>query len=103
MVEGGSVRCAPGLDSPWLPPGRGTLRGAPTTSAAEANRMSASEVVPHASPFNALGFQDGAARTLTQTAQRSFEHGPATQGAEPKCRPNFCVKRGMLSRSTSRP
>jgi hypothetical protein len=40
MVEGGSVRCAPGLDSPWLPPGCGTLRGALTTSATAAIRMS---------------------------------------------------------------
>jgi hypothetical protein len=38
--KGGRGRCAPRLDSPWLSPGCGTLRGAPRTSATAAVWMS---------------------------------------------------------------
>jgi hypothetical protein len=69
LSEGGRGRCAPGLDSPWLPPGCGTLRGALTTSASTAIRMS---VGGSRSP--------GLPRAVNSQRPRSSQAGSPSQG-----------------------
>jgi hypothetical protein len=54
LSEGERGRCAPGLDSPWLLRGCGTLRGALTTSATAAIPMSDSGLDALALPPDVL-------------------------------------------------